>query len=224
MNHPPSANETTAAGNGGDFNPQEAAALLDQTTQQARRKFEPNPPLLNAFRAFVVLAAFGGLWLSVRGQHPYTGPKPWAIAITYGLVAVVIAWSAKALRRSGAGVTGPAQRARNVGLGVLLVAWVLVYVFQGALYKAGAPHDIVYGLYPATAPFIFVGLVGAANSAGREDWPLTATTLAVAIIAAVAAFGGPINSWLIMGIGLCVAMLGNAAFTFWEQRRSVVRP
>ena len=63
--------------------------------------------MLNVFRAFVVLVAFGGLWLSVRGQHPYTGPKPWAIAIAYGLVAIVITWSTRALRRSGAGVSGP---------------------------------------------------------------------------------------------------------------------
>jgi hypothetical protein len=52
---------------------------------------------------------------------------------------------------------------------------------------------------------------------------MTATTLAVAVAAAVAAFGGPIDCWLIMGIGLCLAMLGNAAFTVWQQRRSVVR-
>src|SRR5215469_11199764 len=159
MNHPPSPNETTAASNGGDFNPQEAAALLDHTTQQARRKFQPNPPLLNVFRAFVVLVAFGGLWLSVRGQHPYTGPKPWAIGVTYGLVAVVIAWSTRALRRSGAGVSGPAQRARNIGMGVVLSGWILVYVFEAAFYKTGP--SIIYGVYPATAPFFIVGLAAA---------------------------------------------------------------
>ncbi len=222
MAQPPNTNETVP-GHDSPLDPHEAAAMLDQATQRARRKFQPNPPLLNVFRAFVVLAAFGSLWLSVRGQHPYTGPSGWAVAIAYVLVAVVIGWSASALKRSGAGVTGPAQRARNLGIGVLLVGWVLVYVFQGALYKAGAPHDIVYGLYPATAPFFIIGLAGAANSAGREDWPTTATTLAVAVVAAVAAFGGPIDCWLIMGIGLCLAMLGNAAFTVWQQRRSVVR-
>ena len=221
MNHRPDT--ATAADDGGNLDPLQAATLLDQATQQARRMYHPNPPLICVFWALVVLAAFGSLWLSLRAQHPYTGPSGWSIAITYTLVAIVIGWSARALKRSGAGISGPAQRARNLGIGVLLVGWVLVYVFQGALYNAGAPHDIVYGLYPATAPFFIIGLAGAANSAGREDWPTTATTLAVAIAAAVAAFGGPINCWLIMGIGLCLAMLGNAAFTFWQQRRSVVR-
>jgi hypothetical protein len=37
-------------------------------------------------------------------------------------------------------------------------------------------------------------------------------------------FGGPAGAWLIMGIGLCAVCLGTAAFTVWQQRRSVVRP
>lgn len=219
MNHTP---DTTTAEDGGNFDPQQAAAVLDQTTQQAHRQFAPNPPMLNVFRAFVVLVAFGGLWLSVRGQHPYAGPKPWAIGITYGLVAIVIAWSTRALRRAGAGVSGPAQRTRNIGMGVLLVGWVLVYVFEAAFYKTGT--SIVYGIYPATAPILIVGLAAAAWAAGRADWPLSATCLVAAIFAAFAALSGPVYCWLITGIGLCLAMLGNAAYGFWQQRRSVVRP
>jgi hypothetical protein len=155
------------------------------------------------------------------GQHPYAGPKPWAIGTCYALVAIVIAWSARALRRSGAGVPGPAQRAKNIGMGVLLAGWVLVYVFEVAFYKTGA--SIIYGIYPATAPFLIVGLAAAAWAAGRGDWPLTATALAVAVAAAFAALTGPVYCWLIMGIGLCLAMVVNAVFGFRQQRRSVVR-
>ena len=219
MNHTP--DNETIIGDESPLDPQAAAALLDQTTQRARRKFEPNPPMLNLFRGFVVLVAFGGLWLSVRGQHPYTGPKPWAIGITYGLVAVVIAWSTRVLRRSGAGVSGPAQRARNIGMGVLLSGWILVYIWEAAFYKTGA--SIIYGVYPATAPFLIVGLAAAAWAAGRADWPLTVTCLGVAIVAAFAGLTGPVYCWLVMGIGLCLAMAGNAVYGFRQQRHSVVR-
>jgi hypothetical protein len=219
MNHTP--DNETITGNEGPLDPQEAAALLDQTTQQARRRFEPSPPTLNVFRAFVVLVAFGGIWLSVRGQHPYAGPKPWILGITYALVAIVITWSARVLKRSGSGVSGPAQRSRNIGMGVLLAGWVLVYVFEGAFYKTGP--SIIYGVYPATAPFFIVGLAAAAWAAGRQDWPLTTTMLGVATVGAFAALTGPVYCWLIMGIGLCLAMLGNAAFGFRQQHRSVVR-
>jgi hypothetical protein len=219
MNHTPDNETITSSEN--PLDPQAAAALLDQATHQARRKFEPNPPMLNLFRGFVVLVAFGGLWLSVRGQHPYTGPKPWAIGLCYGLVAVVIAWSTRALRRSGAGVSGPAQRAKNIGMSVVLSGWILVYVWEAAFYKTGP--SIIYGIYPATAPFFIIGLAAAAWAAGRADWPLTVTCLGVSIFGAFAALTGPIYCWLVMGIGLCLAMVGNAVYGFMQHRRSVVR-
>jgi len=56
----PTPDTTASAGNGGNFDPRQAAALLDQTTQQARRKLAPSPPWLLAIRAIAVLAALGG--------------------------------------------------------------------------------------------------------------------------------------------------------------------
>ena len=85
MNHTP---DTATAGNGGTFDPQQAAALLDQTTHQARRKFEPSPPWLLATRAVLVLAALGAIWLSVRGQHPYRGPTAADIPVLIAFIVV----------------------------------------------------------------------------------------------------------------------------------------
>jgi hypothetical protein len=221
MNHTP---DTTTAGNGGNFDPQQAAALLDQTTQQARRRFTPGPPLLWVYRAAFVLVAFGGYWLSVRGhQDPYSAPPGGLVAIIFALVAINIGWSTWALKRAGAGVSGPAQRKRQAWIGVMLVAWVAAYALTVPLYHASASHP-VWGLYPASAPLMIVGLAAAATSAARRDWPTAGTTLAIAIIAAVAGFGGPAGAWLIMGIGLCAVCLGTAAFKVWQQHRSVVRP
>jgi hypothetical protein len=44
---------TTTGSNGGEFEAQQAAALLNQTTQQAKRQLEPFPPWLVAIRAFL---------------------------------------------------------------------------------------------------------------------------------------------------------------------------
>lgn len=86
MNH---VQGTAAAGSDGGFDPRRAAALLDQATQQARRQFTPLTPLLFTFRAVVVLVVFGGFWLSVRGQRPYTGHlSGWAIAVAVVLVGI----------------------------------------------------------------------------------------------------------------------------------------
>ena len=138
-------------------------------------------------------------------------------------MAINIGWSTWALKRAGAGVSGPAQRKRRAWIGVMLVAWVAAYAFTAPLYHASASHP-VWALYPASAPLMIVGLAGAATSAARRDWPTAGTTLAIAIIAAVPGFGGPAGAWLIMGIGLSAVCLGTAAFTVWQQHRSVVRP
>jgi len=220
MNHTP---DTTTAGNGGSFDPQQAPALLDQTTQQARRRFTPGPPLLWVYRAAFVLVAFGGYWRSVRGHDPYSAPPGGLLAVIFALVAINIGWSTWALKRAGAGVSGPAQRKRRAWIGVMLVAWVAAYAVTAPLYHASASHP-VWALYPASAPLMIVGLAGAATSAARRDWPTAGTTLAIAIIAAVAGFGGPAGAWLIMGIGLSAVCLGTAAFKVWQQHRSVVRP
>ncbi len=214
----------TVPGSDSPLDPREAAALLDQTTQQARRKFQFSPPMLSVLRAVVVLGAFGGIWLSVRGQHPYTGPSSGAITVAYVLVGLVIGASAAAMKRAAAGVSGPAQRRRWAGIGVMLVAWAAVFVFMAALDHAGASHAVVFGLYPATAPLLILGLVAAADAAGRQDWPMTGSMLAMAIVATAAAFGGPVGAWLIIGIGLCAVFLGTAAFTVWQQRRSLLQP
>jgi hypothetical protein len=221
MNHAPG---TAAAENGGDFDPQQAAALLDQATRQARRTFTPLTPLLFAFRAVVVLVVFGGFWLSVRGQHPYTGHlSGWAVAVAVVLVAINIGWTIRAIDRAGTGVSGPAQRKWQAWKVFMTAAWIIAYLATAPLYHVGASHP-VWGLYPASAPLLIIGLAAAAVAAAFRYWPLACTCLGIAAVAAAAGFGGPAGSWLIIGIGLCAVYLGIAAFTAWRQRRSPVRP
>ena len=209
---------------GGGFDPRQAAVLLDQATRQARRQFTPLSPLLFTFRAVAMLVVFGGLWLSVRGQHPYTGHiSGWAIAVAVVLVVINIGWTAWALGRAGAGVSGPAQRKWQAWTGFMTAAWIIGYATAAPLYHAGVSHP-VWGLYPASAPLLIIGLAAAAVAAAFRYWPLAGTGLAIAVTAAAAAFGGPAGSWLITGIGLCAVYLGIAAFTAWRQRRSMVRP
>lgn len=218
MNETRDTNETAATGNeDGELDPREAATLLRQTTRRARRKFNPNPPLLSLLRAIVVLGAYGAVWLSVRGQHPYKGPAGWPLAILYALVIIVIIASVGFLKRATTGVKGP-SRMRPAESTVLAAAWILVYVFQGALDAAGASHAIVYGIYPAAAPLIILGLVGAALAQARADWPIFSGALTVAVIASIAAFFGPAGVWLVAGIALAAAFVVHAAATAWRER------
>ena len=114
MNETRDTNEAAATGDeDGELDPRQAATLLEQTTRRARRKFNPNPPLLSLLRAIVVLGAYGAVWLSVRGQHPYKGPAGWALAILYALVIIVIIASVGFLKRAKRGSRGHPGRGRR---------------------------------------------------------------------------------------------------------------
>ncbi|HEY5352684.1 MAG TPA: hypothetical protein VIK57_09535 [Streptosporangiaceae bacterium] len=213
----PTPDTTTSADNGGNFDPQQAAALLDQTAQRARRQFEPYPPWLLVIRAVGVLVAFGAVWLSVRGQHPYQHPTAAAIpvVITFGVLNLVA--TVAVARRATAGVSGR-TRLRPAEIAVMAVIWVGVFAVMGVLAGAGVSDAVVYGIYPVTVPLIVAGLVWAGIMAARADWRACAAALAVAVVGAVAIPAGPAGAWAVAGVGLCVVLLGSAAAIAWRQR------
>jgi hypothetical protein len=208
MNHTPDA----AADNGGNFDPQEAAALLDQTTQQARHKLEPSPPWLLATRAVLVLAVLGAIWLSVRGQHPYRGPTAADVPVLVAFIVINFTATVAVAKRATAGVRGR-SRLRPAEIAVMVLAWVAVVVVMGVLAAAG----VSYSLYPTTV-LIVPGLAWAAITAARANWLSCGTGLAVAAVGVVGAFAGPAGAWAVAGVGLCVVLLGRAAATAWRQR------
>ena len=214
MNH--TSDTTTSAGNGGNFDPQQAAALLDQTTQQARRQFEPYPPWLLALRGVGVLAALGAVWLSVRGQHPYQHPTSAAIpvAVTFGVLNLVA--TVAVARRATAGVSGR-TRPHWAEISVIAAVWVALFAVMGALAGTGVSDAFLYGIYPAAVTLIVVGLAWAGIMAVRADWRACGSGLAVAAVGAVAVPAGPAGAWAVAGVGLCVLLLGRAAIT-WRQR------
>src|SRR5215469_2983788 len=119
MNHGPGP---ANAENGGHFDPQQAAALLDKTTQETRRKIEPTPPWLLATRAAMVLAACSAVWLSVRGQHPYRGPTAADIPVLVAFIVINFTATVAVAKRATAGVSGR-SRLRPAEIGVAALAW-----------------------------------------------------------------------------------------------------
>jgi hypothetical protein len=209
MNHTP---DTTTAGNGGTFDPQQAAVLLDQTTQQARRKLAPSPPWLLATRAVAVLAVCGAVWLSVRGQHPYRGPTAAVIPVLVAFIVLNFAATVAVRRHATAGVSGRSRFSQGE-IAVMVVAWASVPVLIWALAAAGSS----LAQYPTTV-LIVPGLAWAAVMAARAGWRSCGTGLAVAAVGVVGAFAGPAGAWAVAGVGLCAVLLGKAAAVAWRQR------
>jgi hypothetical protein len=218
MNTEPETNTSATTGDGDELDPTEAAAILAQATRQAKLEFDPTPPWKLVAMAFVALLAFGAIWLSVRGQHPYTGPSAWALVITYALVAVLIAVSVSTTKRATAGVTGPSVRQRRTLIAAIVVVYIAVYVFMGALKYLGVSHAIVYGVYPAVGPLIIVGGAMAGVAAAKENWLDLGTALAVVSAGAICAYAGPVGVWLAVGISLFVIVSARAAVLAWRRR------
>ena len=92
--------------------------------------------------------------------------------------------------RAGTGVSGPAQRKWQAWTGIMVAAWIIGYGITAPLYHAGVSHP-VWGLYPASAPLLIIGLAAAAAAAAFRYWPLAGAALAIAVTAAAAGFDGP---------------------------------
>jgi hypothetical protein len=207
--------DTTTTGNGGSFDPREAAALLNQTRRRARRQFEPAQPWLLAIRAVLVLAALGAVWLSVRGQHPYKGPGAWALLIVAAFVIVNYAATAAVRARATAGIRGR-TRFTPAEITVMAAAWAAPFVIMAAL---GVTRDS-QSAYLLTVPLIVVGLAFAVLTAMRADWRSCGTGLAVAVTGAAGASVGQAGAWAVTGAGLCLALLGSAAVIAWQLHRA----
>jgi hypothetical protein len=210
MNHTP--DNETVTGNETPLDPQEAAALLDQATQQARRKLEPSPPWLLVTRGVAVLAALGAIWFSVRGQHPYKGPTAADIPVLVAFIVINFAATVGVRQRAMTGVHGRSRFSQGEIM-VLVVAFVAAVVAMAGLGAAG----VSFALYP-TSVLVIPGLAWAAIAAARANWGNCVTGLAIVVIGIVGAFAGPAGSWAVAAVGLCAVLLGSAAAIARRQR------
>ena len=199
----------------GELDPREAAALLEQAARRAERAFEIQPPILSLAAAVTVLIAYGAVWLSVRHQHPYSGPTGTALAVLYGTLAVWIVLFATVMRRT---LSGRSSRRRRLESITFAAIWICVYIFQGALHHADPNHAIAYGIYPAVAPLLVVGSAAAGYEAARENWARAGFAVAAVVLGAVASFAGPADVWGVIGVGLCVLVLVGTAARIRQRR------
>lgn len=215
MNGSPGTNNSAATDEGDALDPRQAAEILERAKRRARRQFDANPPLLGLLRAAIALVAYGAVWLSVRGQHPYDGLKTWAVIWLIAMACLALRLYIGFFRYAREGVSGGSVRPQWAEICVVTVVLAAVFVFMGALVAAGAGHAIAYGVYPAAAPLILIGGTAAGFLAARGDWPAFGAALVVICVGAGGAFAGPAGAWGIAGLGLALALAGHTAATVW---------
>jgi len=211
-------NETGAVDEGSELDPRTAATLLEQTKRRAQHQFEFPSPLLTLIQAGAVLAAYGAIWLSVRGQNPYSGPSYAALAALYAFVAVAAIAATLEGRRASAGVIRRSSRQQWSRAIPLVAAFLAVYVLMGALRYDGFSHAIVYGILPAAGPLIVVGAAMAGYAAAREEWQVLGVAVAAIAVGAGSAFAGPVGVWGVAGAGICAVLVCRAIVQVWLRR------
>ncbi len=197
------------------LDPRDAAVLLRQTMHEAERQFDLRPTILMFAAAATVLIGYGAVWLSVRHQHPYSGPTGHGLAVLYGVLAVWIVLNVVLLGRA---LRGRSSRERRLEGIVFASIWICVYIFQGALHHADHNPAIAYGIWPAIAPLLVVGAAAAGYEIARGRRVSAALAVAVVALAAIGAFAGPVTVWGVMGVGLCGLCLVGGAAQYWQRR------
>ncbi len=214
-----SAGHPTTSDDGSGFDARQAAALLERTHQQAQQRLTSDKPLLSVFSALLVLAIYGSIWSSARGQHPYRGPSLDVVGVVYVLVAVAALVSVSVYVRATAGVSGRSRREARTMAVPVVAAIVGVYVVDGALRYDGFSNSVVYGVFDAAAPWLVVGAVLAGHAAAREDrWKL-AGAVAMIVVAAGSAFAGPANVWGVLGVCGFLLLLAQGVLRLQLARR-----
>jgi hypothetical protein len=199
-----------------DMDARDAAAIMQQAGDRARRELRVNTPAIYASAGVAWLLGYGGMWLSVRGQRPYQGPAPAAAVIQVVLIGLAAAITASVVGRATSGVGGFSAVQRRVSMLALVTGIVAVLVLEAAIDHAGASRSIVFGVFQAAAPVLVAGVVYVATSASRLNWPVLGLGLWLIAVAAGGAFAGPVGVWGVIalagGVGfLLIAVLRPAA-------------
>ena len=187
-----------------DMSVQEAAAVVHDARARARRELVISAPLVYAAWGLVWLLGYGAMWLSVRGQHPYTGPSGVSIATVFVLAGFAAAAVLVIIHRSAAGIDGQSVRYRRVILATWATGYVILLLVQAAISSSVSTRTLAFvalagPLLLAGLAYVLVSVLGRNRPAFALGawlmiagagcaWQAPATTLAICALAGGGAF------------------------------------
>jgi len=191
---------------------QQASAIMQETSDRARRALVVRRPVLLAVWGAAWMVSDGVIWLSVREQRPYSGPTPAALATLTIVIAAAAVFAVIYLGRAGSGVGGLSVLQRRILLLSYLGGYVALFTVEAAIDHAGASRAVL-GVYGAAAPILLVALIIAASAAVFLDWSLLGLGLWLLAVAAGSGFAGPVTVWAVSALAgggalLVMAVIG----------------
>jgi hypothetical protein len=190
----------------------DAAVIMEQTRERAGRELRVRRPVLYVTWGLVLLIGYGAMWLSVRGQRPYTGPAWETLLLAFLLVLAAAVITAQVVDWAASGVGGRSEVRRGVFVLALLGGFGALEIEKYAMVHAGA-SDAVAGMLGAAAPMLAAGLVFVATSApgGRLNWPRLALGVWLLAVAAGGAWGGLVTNLAVYALAGGGGVLAMAA-------------
>src|SRR5579871_6249614 len=88
----------------------QAAELLQRSADHARQRLMVSQPLIYGAWGAAWLIGCGAMWLSVLGQHPFSGAAGWASAVLGAGIALAIIATGIATGRASRGIGGVSAR------------------------------------------------------------------------------------------------------------------
>jgi hypothetical protein len=187
----------------------DAAAIMAEASDRARRRLEPNRRAFYAVRGAIWILGYGIIWLAVRGQHPFHGPNPGgyaALVLISGGAVVLTMGQAQA----ETGLRGMSVLRRWTYSLSALAGFGAMFALEGALARAGASPSVV-GIFEASAPVLVLGLLCLVRFSAERNWVATGLGLWMIVVAAVGGYAGPATVWAVSALAIGPAFLLAAA-------------
>jgi hypothetical protein len=140
-----------------DMSVQEAAAVVQDARVRARRELVISAPLVYMAWGLVWLLGYGAMWLSVRGQHPYSGPSGVSIAAVFVLAGFAVAAVVVIVSRAAAGIDGQSVRYRRIILAAWATGYLILLVVQAAIISPASTRKYVFVAF--AGPLLLAGLI-----------------------------------------------------------------
>ena len=140
-----------------DMSVQEAAAVVRDAHARARRERVICAPLVYAAWGLVWLLGYGGMWLSVRGQHPYSGPSGVSIAAVFVLAGIAITTVLAIASKAVAGIDGQSVRHRRVLVMTWAVGYLALLIVGPAISSSVSTRTLAFISF--AGPVLLAGLV-----------------------------------------------------------------
>ena len=139
-----------------DMSVQEAAAVVQDARARARRELVISTPLVYTAWGLVWLIGYGAMWLSVRGQHPYTGPSGLAIATVFVLAGFAVAAVLVIASKAVTGIDGQSVRNRRIIGTTWAVGYLALLVAAPAISGSVSTRTLAFISF--AGPVMLVGL------------------------------------------------------------------